>query len=145
MCCTGTRNWRFFGEIKYEKGRTDRTWLCLAAATRIQRHTKIQGKANPYDPEWEVYLEARLGVQMADTLRGRRRLNYLWREQNGLCPICHQPITRLTAWHQHHIVWRSRGGAEGFENRVLLHPNCHRQAHAKGLSVSKPRPSRGVR
>jgi RNA-directed DNA polymerase len=142
---TDTRNWRFFGEIKDEKGRTDRTWLCLASTTPIKRHTKIQGKVNPYDPEWELYLEARLGVKMADTLRGRRRLNYLWREQNGLCPICNQPITRLTGWHQHHIVWRSKGGAEGFENRVLLHPNCHQQAHAKGLSVSKPRPLRGVR
>jgi RNA-directed DNA polymerase len=142
---TGTRNWRFFGVTNDEQGRTDQNWLCLASTTRIQRHTKIQGKANPYDPEWELYLEARLGVQMAETLRGRRRLNYLGREQNGLCPICHQPITRLTAWHQHHIVWRSRGGAEGFENRVLLHPTCHQQAHAKGLSVSKPRPARGVR
>jgi RNA-directed DNA polymerase len=141
---TGTRNWRFFGETRDEKGQTDRNWLCLASATPIRRHPKIKGKANPYDPEWEVYLEARLGVKMADTLRGRRRLNYLWREQNGLCPICNQPITRRTAWQQHHIVWRSLGGAEGLENRVLLHPNGHRQVHAKGLSVSKPRPSRGV-
>src|SRR5437868_4135090 len=69
---TGTRNWRFFGVTQDEQGRTDQNWLCLASATRIQRHTKIQGKANPYVPEWELYLEARLGVQMADTLRGRR-------------------------------------------------------------------------
>ena len=141
---TGTRNWRFFGESKNEQGRTTQNWISLASATPIKRHIKIKGKVNPYDPEWELYLEERLGVKMADTLQGRRMLNYLWREQNGLCPICNQAITRLTAWHQHHIVWRSMGGAEGFENRVLLHPNCHRQAHAKGLSVSKPRPSRGV-
>jgi RNA-directed DNA polymerase len=140
----GGRNQRFFGERRDEKGQIDRKWLDLAAATPIQRHRKIPGKANPYDPEWELYLEEHLGLKMAATLRGRRRLNYLWREQNGRCPICGEPITRLTAWHQHHIVWRSKGGSEGVENRVLLDPHCHRQAHAKGLSVSKPRPTRGV-
>lgn len=140
----GTRSWRCFGERRRENGQHERNWLCLAAATPIQRHCNIQGHANPYDPAWELYLEARLGLKMAATLRGRRTLNYLWREQGGLCPICNQPITRLTGWHQHHLVWRSQGGSEGVENRVLLHPQCHRQAHARGFSVSKPRPSRGV-
>jgi RNA-directed DNA polymerase len=140
----GGRNGRFFGEKRDDKGQIDRKWVSLAAATSIQRHRKIPGKANPYDPEWELYLEERLGLTMADSLRGRRRLNYLWREQHGLCPVCGEPITRLTGWHQHHLVWRSQGGSEGVENRVLLHPNCHRQAHAKGFSVSKPRPVRGV-
>ena len=139
----GGRSWRFFGDRR-ENGQNDRNWLCLAAATPIERHCNIRGHANPYDPAWELYLEARLGLKMAATLRGRRTLNYLWREQGGLCPICDQPITRLTGWHQHHLVWRSQGGSEGMENRVLLHPQCHRQAHARGFSVSKPRPSRGV-
>jgi len=141
---SGTRNQRFFGDQQDQHGQRERKWLYLAASTPIQRHRKIRGKANPYDPAWEVYLEERLGLQMAESLRGRRSLNFLWREQNGLCPVCGEPITRLTAWHQHHLVWRSRGGSEGVENRVLLHPHCHRQAHAKGLSVTKPRPWRGV-
>jgi RNA-directed DNA polymerase len=140
----GARGWRFCGERRNEQGQREKNWLCLAAATPIQRHRNIQGNANPYDPDWELYLEARLGLKMATTLRGRRRLNYLWREQNGLCPICNQPITRLTGWHQHHLVWRSQGGSDSVENRVLLHPGCHRQAHAKGFSVTKPRSARGV-
>jgi RNA-directed DNA polymerase len=32
------------------------------------------------------------------------------------------------------------GGTDNAENRVLIHPNCHKQVHAKGLTVSKPRP-----
>jgi RNA-directed DNA polymerase len=79
-------------------------------------------------------------VKMAATLRGRRSLLYLWREQDGLCPVCQQPITQLTGWHNHHLVWRSNGGADGAANRVLLHPNCHRQVHSQGLHVAKPRP-----
>jgi len=141
---TGGRHWRLFGEATDDEGRPVKNWLSHAAATPIQRHVKIKGNANPYDPEWEVYLEERLGVKMANNLRGKRTLQSLWREQNGLCPVCHQKITLLTGWHNHHLVWRVLGGAETVENRVLLHPECHRQAHAQGYSVSKPRPSRGV-
>ena len=64
--------------------------------------------------------------------------------QAGICPLCHQKITLLTGWHNHHIVWRVHGGDDSSENRVLLHPECHRQLHSQGLSVVRPRPSPGV-
>jgi RNA-directed DNA polymerase len=108
----------------------------------IRRHVKVRAIANPYDPTWEPYFEKRLGVKMVEDLRGRRQLIRLWREQEGLCPICHQKITQLTGWHNHHILWRSKGGTDRAENRVLLHPNCHYQVHSQGLYVEKPRPSR---
>lgn len=44
----------------------------------------------------------------------------------------------LTAGGSHHIRWRSLGGSDTLDNRVLLHPNCQRQLHSRGLSVSKP-------
>jgi RNA-directed DNA polymerase len=141
---TEGRHWRFFGEAADEKGRLRRNWITLASSTPIRRHAKIKGAVNPYDPEWEVYLETRLGIQMGSSLKGRRKLSYLWRQQGGVCPVCQEKITHLTGWHNHHIVYRVNGGAETSENRVLLHPNCHSQVHAKGLSVMKPRPSRGV-
>ncbi|HBO1629909.1 TPA: HNH endonuclease, partial [Pseudomonas aeruginosa] len=52
--------------------------------------------------------------------------------------LCNQPITRETGWHDHHILYRSQGGGDSLENRVLLHPACHQQLHARGLTVSKP-------
>ena len=131
------RNWIFFGEgnssSKWE------AWLYTAARTSIRRHVKIRGEANPYDPAWEMYFEKRLGVKMEDNLSGRRRLLYLWKEQDGICPVCNQRITDLTGWHNHHIVRRTKGGSDKAENRVLLHPNCHRQVHRQGISVGKPR------
>ena len=144
FCTTGGNNWRFFGETRDKDGKKMRNWLCLAAATPVTRYTKIKGNCNPYDPAWEIYLEERLGVKMASTLHGRRRLSYLWREQKGICPVCDQRITTLTGWHNHHIVWRAMGGSDSAENRVLIHPNCHRQVHVKGLSVTKLRPLVGV-
>jgi len=136
----GDRHWVFSGE-----SRGKRVTLFAAGAMPIKRHRKIAQDANPFDPTWETYFEHRLDVKMQGTLKGRRRLLALWREQEGLCPVCQTKITTITGWHSHHIIWRSRGGPDGNANRVLLHPNCHRQVHSQGLYVEKPRPSRGDR
>lgn len=140
----GTRNWVFSGELEGSGGNPYCVRLLSASATPITRWVKVKGKANPYDPAWELYFEERLGVKMAANLKGRRQLLRLWKEQAGLCPVCHQKITQLTGWHNHHLVWRTSGGPDRAENRVLLHPNCHHQVHSLGLSVVKPRPAKGV-
>lgn len=140
----GNRHWVFSGEIRGAEGRVRPVTLFASTSLPIQRHVKVREHANPYDPAWEVYFEERLGVAMARTLVGRHKLLYLWTEQGGLCPVCNQRITTLTGWHNHHIVWRSHGGSDGAENRVLLHPTCHTRVHALGVSVVKPRPATGV-
>lgn len=138
------RHWVFCGEGLSQTGRPQSIQLWTAAKVPIQRHVKIRGEANPYDPKWELYFEARLGVKMAQNLQGKRALLHLWQEQNGNCPICNQKITSLTGWHRHHIIWRSKGGTDHAANRVLLHPHCHQQVHHQGLEVVKPRPQTGV-
>jgi RNA-directed DNA polymerase len=140
----GGDRWVFAGELPGAKGQVQKSWLYAVAALPIRRHTKVRAQANPYDPAWEVYFEERLGLTMAQHLSGRRKLLHLWKEQGGLCPICQHKITTLTGWHNHHIVWRSHGGSDSAENRVLLHPTCHRQVHSQGLTVVKPRSARGV-
>jgi RNA-directed DNA polymerase len=140
----GDNQWAFTGTVRGAKGKQEDIWLFSAAKLPIKRHVKVRENANPYDPAWEVYFEERLGLAMAQHLSGRGKLRYLWREQDGLCPICRQKITTLTGWHNHHIVWRSKGGSDDTENRVLLHPTCHQRVHSQGLTVMKPRPSRGV-
>ena len=138
------RNWVFHGTVDGPGGKPKEVELFSLARVPITRHVKIRGEANPYDPEWETYFEERLGVQMEANLKGRRKLLRLWVEQNGICPVCKQKITKLTGWHNHHIVWRSYGGSDGAQNRVLLHPTCHTQVHSQGLNVVKPRPAKGV-
>ncbi len=59
-----------------------------------------------------------------------------------------QKITTVTGWHNHHILWRTHGGKDTIENRVLVHPNCHQQIHSQGLDVGKrkkPPPMNGKR
>ena len=140
----GSRNWVFYGKQEGRGGKSYRVRLLSASDTRIKRRIKVKGAANPYDPDWEIYFEQRLGVKMAENLEGKRQLLRLWKEQAGICPVCRQKITKLTGWHNHHIVWRTYGGSDKTENRVLLHPNCHRQVHSAGLTVVKPRLAKGV-
>jgi len=136
----GGNHWIFYGKV-CEAGKPDRhVRLVQMAYTPIVRHVPLREGANPYDPNWEVYFETRLGLKMAANLKGRRQLRSLWEEQKGICPVCNQKITQLTGWHNHHIVWRSHGGSDRASNRVLLHPHCHRQLHSQGFSVAKPRP-----
>ena len=138
------RQWVFFGQTTHTTQEPHAVWLFAAMSVPITRHIKVRAEANPYDPAWEVYFEERLGIKLAQTFTGRRRLLHLWHEQNGLCPVCRQKITTLTGWHSHHIVWRSQGGSDGAANRVLLHPTCHNQVHRQGLTIVKPRPAPGV-
>ena len=133
------RDWCFFGK----KG-GNRATLIRAMNTRIVRHTKIIGDANPYDPEWELYFECRNERKTTETLRDRRNVFKLWQEQSGICPVCKQKISDATRLHKHHIVWRSHGGADTDDNIVLLHPNCHQQVHNRKLKVEKPGLTKGL-
>jgi RNA-directed DNA polymerase len=140
----GERNWVFSGKARGPKGKLRAVHLFTAHSVSIQRHTKINGEANPYDPQWEPYFEKRRALKMAASLKGRRTLLALWRRQGGRCPHCGEAITTLTGWHSHHRVWRSHGGSDTAENRVLLHPTCHRQVHhALGSTCMPPPVPRG--
>jgi len=86
----------------------------------------------------------RLQARIVKAMQGRADLLALWKEQGGTCPVCGQKITQETRWHDHHIVWRSEGGGDNLSNRVLAHPDCHRQIHSQRLDVAKPRLERGV-
>jgi RNA-directed DNA polymerase len=134
FCTSGGRNWVFFGEVEGQ-----RKQLRNAFRTPIQRHIKIRAEANPYDPAWEVYFEQRLTTTMTGKLQGQRQLMALWKAQDGLCPVCNQPLTDETGWHLHHIIWRSQGGPDTAENRVMLHPSCHRSVHAHPATEESPR------
>ena len=137
-CQIGDRNWCFFGTALGKDGQTAQNVLMQAAAPPIDRHTKIIGECNPYDPAWKSYLSEQRKAKISTSLRRKPQLLKLWKEQEGICPLCDQPITMDTGWHEHHIVHKANGGSNKAENRVLVHPNCHRQVHANKGTVSKP-------
>jgi len=128
----GHRHWVFTGALRDHKGQGWPIQLMAAARVKIIRYVKIRSDVNPYDPEWELYLEARLGWQLAQTRAGRRRIEYLWEEQGGRCVVCGQPLRIAEEDCQiHHRIWRSRGGPDTADNMELCHANCHRQIHVQ--------------
>ena len=36
------------------------------------------------------------------------------------------------------IVYRSNGGSDALENRILVHPNCHAQIHTQNGGRNDP-------
>ena len=51
--------WLFSVRLTKEQGQSHVLTLYQAASTRIQRHIKIRGTANPYDPHYTRYFELR--------------------------------------------------------------------------------------
>src|SRR5258708_4871912 len=123
----GHRHWVFTGTLLDQKGQGWPIQLMAAAKVKIIRYVKIRSAVNPYDPKWELYLEARLGWQLTQTLAGRSRFEYLWKEQEGRCLVCGQPLRIAEEDCQiHHRIWRSRGGPETAAKTELFDANCQR-------------------
>jgi RNA-directed DNA polymerase len=142
----GTRQWVFAvatGE-RFPDGKPILKSLRKATDTPIRRHRLIKLEANPFDPKWEMYFEERISLKMQNSLRGRKKLIWLWLDQDRCCPICRELITRKSGWHVHHIIWRVNGGGDGSANLIMVHPNCHNQIHVKGLEVVKPARENGL-
>jgi RNA-directed DNA polymerase len=132
----GLRNWVFGTTVKTEDGSVKKVKLVKASDTPIRRHTKIKGAANPFDPAWEEYFENRFGLKMKDSPRGKNQLLILWYMQEGLCPNCHEKITKETGWKIHYIQRKTDGGKGNVLNLMLLHPKCHRQMHSRDKKVT---------
>jgi RNA-directed DNA polymerase len=142
----GARHWVFATETgkMLSTGKPELLMLYNIAGTAIRRHRKIKGTANPFDPEWESYFEERLGFRMLDTLKGRMRLIRLWLNQERMCPVCRQMITKSRGWRLFHVDRMLDGGKDTNSNLVMLHPDCHQIARARGLLLVKPAPATGL-
>ena len=136
----GNRNWVFACEVVTAKGTKATMDLYSLAGTAIERHTKIKGAFNPYDPSWEMYGETLRKDRMLRSMRYRKEWIRLYVDQGGKCALCGYEMDFDSGWHDHHIEYRMVGGSDALGNRVLLHPNCHSQVHSLGLKVTKPVP-----
>ena len=125
----GARKWVFAATEKREDGKQTEAILLSESDTPIQRHVKIKSDANPHDPQWEQYFEARWGKKMLNSVRGRKKLYRVWSRQDGTCPICQSRITKDSPWAVQHIVKRTDGGTDAASNSLMLHLTCRRKHH----------------
>ncbi|PAU54119.1 group II intron reverse transcriptase/maturase [Pseudomonas sp. PIC25] len=140
----GTRTWVFAAEQDdyAPNGKPKLVTLVYAGETPIRRYGKIKAAANPFDPSWEAYFEGRDDAKMKANLQGWRKLLRLWLSQGGQCPDCQRRITKETGWNVHRRVQRVHGGKDIVANLVMLHPQCHRQAHRQ--HVARPAHEHGL-
>lgn len=135
-----SRNWVFAANIPMQNGDENAIKLYSLPSTPIERHRKIKGEYNPYDPVWEEYGETLRQERMLKNMSYRLEWAKLYANQKGLCALCGHEMDMDTGWHDHHIEYRVNGGSDALGNRVLLHPNCHAQVHSLALKVVKPVP-----
>ncbi len=134
----GGRHWIFAVPVVLDDGSAGLNELYQLRGTPIRRHRKIKGDFNPFDPEWEQYGEQLRQGRMEGSMRHRRQWVSLFMSQGGLCAHCGCALTRETGWHNHHLEFRVHGGSDALFNRVLLHPDCHRQVHVGRIALTKP-------
>jgi RNA-directed DNA polymerase len=140
----GNNRW-VFGALVWADGQRHLYTLMSLNQVRWQRHTKIRGAANPYDPDWEMYFERRWTQQLVRHPRKARQVQALWRQQRGHCPQCSSWLALDEEWHVHHRLPKAMGGTDTLSNLVLLHPDCHRQLHHHALNSStRPHPPKDV-
>jgi RNA-directed DNA polymerase len=136
----GTRNWLFAAPMVRTDGSKGLFELYQISGTEIERHRKVKGEYNPFDPTMELYGEQLRQERMWSSMRYRKQWASLYMSQSGLCARCGCALTEETGWHDHHLEQRVHGGSDALYNRVLLHPDCHRQVHARKAVVTKPAP-----
>ena len=117
------RNWTFSCQWKREDGTTGYYALEYASDTKIARFPAIRDKANPYDEEWQLYLEERETEKMRVSVAGNRTLRRLFNQQKGLCALCGEKLTLETGGRCH----KYKNGLQ--TANYLVHPNCHLKIH----------------
>jgi RNA-directed DNA polymerase len=124
----------------------NKRWIFIfnPSAVAIKRHVKVISQANPYDPAYCAYFDARQKRNMRIVIAEKEPLRTLYKKQKGICPICQQSITAENGWHVHHIMPKAKGGTDEISNLVLLHPNCHRQYHVNTNTLTQPAPPKGL-
>lgn len=117
------RNWTFSVQWKREDGTIGYFALEYASDTKIVRFPAIRDGANPYDENWQLYLEERETEKMRITIKGNHTLRRLFKLQQGKCALCGELLTLDTGGCCHKY---NHGGQT---INALVHPYCHSRIH----------------
>jgi RNA-directed DNA polymerase len=127
---TWIRSKYFDGRWNFVDGRTR---LARHDEVPVTRHSKVQGKRSPLNPEDRDYWELRRRRRLAETLRSPTR-SALLRRQDGKCALCgvwFDPDEDIPLIDEHHATPRCHGGTDQLDNLRLVHRWCHHAHHAR--------------
>ncbi|MGV8637582.1 group II intron reverse transcriptase/maturase, partial [Pseudomonas aeruginosa] len=71
-----------------DKGEMRTIELYSLASTPIERHKKVSGEYNPFDPAMEAIGEKLRTERMLKKLKYRTQIRNLYLSQKGLCSLC---------------------------------------------------------
>jgi RNA-directed DNA polymerase len=94
--------------------------LIQHSSTEINRYVKVKGMASPYDGNW-IYWSSRMGVHPEIPARVAKLL----KRQKGKCAHCDNYFKDGDSIEVDHIIPKSKGGRESYDNWQLLHRHCH--------------------
>ena len=106
--------------VRLQPNIEDDTWEVLIVYIPIVRHTRVRMDANPYlEPE---YFTERRFKQGMKRLSGRFKL--IWKNQNGCCHHCGQPMEISDEREIFFKVPKSKGGKDEVPNMAYVHKHC---------------------
>lgn len=114
-------NWILNGKKKSKFGVTLETYLPHIVWVKSRKHVKVRGDASPYSGD--IYW----AIRSAKTSPYPLRIRTLLVRQKQMCAICNQKFTMFdsSSWEVDHILPRSMGGHDTYDNLQLLHKSCH--------------------
>ena len=111
----GSRKWCFA-----TKAKENALILRLYSDTPITRFTKVKGNKTPYDGDW-IYWSARMGKHP----EAPTTISRLLKRQKGQCNHCGLNFKDGDVMEIDHIIPKSKGGKNNFDNLQILHRHCH--------------------
>lgn len=106
---------------------------------KIKNYTPIQYGRHPFNKDDAPYFAARRAKQFLSLHLNQSKLKmYNW--QGGFCPVCRENL--CTEGDQepldaHHLISRENGGADFYNNLMLVHSECHKTIHRDKLTKSQ--------
>ncbi|MBW4627227.1 MAG: HNH endonuclease [Brasilonema octagenarum HA4186-MV1] len=124
----GGNNWVFSVTNDGEVAKT----LINHASKPIVRHTKVKGTASPFDGNLK-YWSSRRGEHPLVP----KRIAKLLKRQQGKCAHCGLYFREDDLIEVDHIIPKSLGGKDRYDNLQALHRHCHDSKTANDIKASK--------
>jgi RNA-directed DNA polymerase len=135
-------NWILVGETKKKDGLKVRNFLPQLHWVESRKHVKISGNRSPYDGDY-IYWSNRL-AKYSNLSNSTVKM---MKTQNFKCNVCGEFFSLGERLEVDHIIPKSLGGKDSYENLQLLHRICHvgktRQDNLPLINVPDLNPSIG--